>query len=51
MCLRIFSSVFESSPAPKLSNLPTIAFWKPNLPTKAHNCNFRHFRDIICVNG
>ena len=40
-----------SSPAPKSSNLPTIAFWEQNLPTKARNCNFRHFRDIICVNG
>ena len=39
------------TPAPKSSNLPTIAFWEPNLPTKARNCNFRHFRDIICVNG
>ena len=42
---------FSQCPAPKSSNLPTIAFWEPNLPTKARNCNFRHFRDIICVNG
>ena len=39
------------TPAPKSSNLPSIAFWEPNLPTKARNCNFRHFRDIICVSG
>ena len=38
---------FSQCPAPKSSNLPTIAFWEPNLPTKTRNCNFRHFRDII----
>ena len=39
------------APAPKSYNLPAIAFWEPNLPTKTRNCNFWHFRDIICVNG
>ena len=33
-------------PAPKSANLPTIAFWEPNLPTKARNRNFWHFRNI-----
>ena len=39
-------SSYVASPAPELSNLPTV---EPNLPTKARKRHFRHFRDKKCV--